>query len=443
MGSPKEKAQEAAPEETDAILEVSGTCFPVNRWALARQSPYFEAMFFGGTRERTQRHIRLQGLEAEPFRALLDFTRTGLLSLSSLNVAALLETADFLRLESAKLHCETFLKRELHVSNCLGLLAYAHQFACGELSSAALHGALTHWAELVAQEEFPELPKETLLTLLASDELFVAREDAVFESVAQWVAADPGAREGDFLELAALIRVPFLTLSFLDLLVKQSKGPGQDFAVQLVKKLDHCPPPNWRHVADSPCTGRSYDTLYVLAGPHDREQQELLQFQPKSGTWQACSPLKRKNLTQYAVAVVGNLLFVTGGYFREEFFWSTVDSVLIYNSWDNSWLEGPAMKKARNSHCAVGVGFHVYVLGGSTEEGGITPDVECLAPADSAWQSTSPLVHPVERAGAVSLGTRVYVVCGLDENGDVCRAVQRLNVETDMWDVVSFSPLPR
>ncbi|XP_066492471.1 kelch-like protein 23 [Tiliqua scincoides] len=431
-----------ADSEGDTILEVGGKPFPVNRWALACHSRYFEAMFFGGTRERTERHIQIRGVEVEPFQALLDFTRTDTLHITQHNITSLLEAADFLQFESAKRRCEKFLERELHVSNCLSLMAYAQQFACMELHAAALCVALTHWTEVAAQEEFEELSKETLFGLLQSDDLFVAREDEVFDTVMRWVATDLAGREKDFLELVGLVRVPFLSLSFLDLLVKRSKRRGEDVSAQLVRKLDSCPPASWRNVAQLPCSSRRYETLYVLAGKHDQEKQELFQFHPKTGMWQPCAPLQRKNLTQYAVAAVGNFLFVTGGYFREEFFWASVDWVLIYNSWDDSWLEGPSMKKARNSHCAVGVGFHLYVMGGSTEEG-IIPDVERLLPTDSTWESTSPLVHPVERAGAVSVGTRIYVVCGLDENGDVCRAVQRLNVETDMWDVISFSPLPR
>nr|XP_056701423.1 kelch-like protein 21 [Euleptes europaea] len=441
----EEEAEELAdqPEpENDTVLEVGAELFPVNRWTLARHSRYFEAMFYGGTRERTERHITIRGVETEPFRALLNFARTGTIAIDRHNVASLVEAADFLQFESMKRRCERFLERELHISNCLSLLAYAEHFACSGLREAALAVALSHWADVAAHEEFEDLPKASLVELLQSDDLFVAREDMVFDTVMRWVAAEPAGREQDFLELVGLVRVPFLSLSFLDLLVKRSKRSGQDLAAKLVKKLDSCPPASWKDVARLPCVGRSYETLYVLAGKHDKEQQELFQFHPKSGAWQACAPLQRKNLTQYALAAVGNFLFVTGGFFREEFVWYNVDWVLIYNSWDNSWLEGPAMKKARNSHCAVGVGLHLYVMGGSTEEG-ITPDVERLAPADSAWVSTSQLVHPVERAGAVSVGTHIYVICGLGENGDVCSAVQRLDVETDIWDVVSFSPLPR
>lgn len=195
---------------------MGGKCFPVNRWALARHSSYFEAMFFGGTRECAEWHIRIQGVEAEPFQALLEFTRTGSLGIAPGNVTGLLQTADFLQLEAAKRRCETFLERELHVSNCLSFRAYAQHFACAALGSAALNVALSHWADVVTHGE--ELPKATLTELLQSDELFVSREDVVFDTVMQWVVADLPGRAKDFLELVGLVRVPFLSLPFLGIL---------------------------------------------------------------------------------------------------------------------------------------------------------------------------------------------------------------------------------
>ncbi|XP_074834128.1 kelch-like protein 23 [Carettochelys insculpta] len=428
---------------TDTILEIGQRLFQVNRAALSFHSRYFEAMFFGGTRESSEQHIVIRGVDAETFQVLLEFTHTAKVLITTHNVTRLLETADFLQFERVKRMCETFLERELHVSNCLSLMAYAQCFACPQLYASAFNVALTHWTEVTCQEEFEQLSKEMLLQFLQDDNLFVPREDVVFDTVMKWTMHEPATREEDFLDLLGQVRVTFLSLSFLDVLVKQSKHPGEKLTFsRLLKKLDTCPPLSWRNTELSPHSSRSYDTLYVLGGKHDKEQQELFQFQPKTGTWHLCSPLKCKNLIQYAVAAVGNFLFVTGGYFRDEFVWYSVDWVLIYNCCDNSWLEGPAMKQARNSHCAVGTGPYLYVLGGSTYEG-IVSDVERLALMDSEWESMSPMAQPVERAGAVSMGTRIYVVCGLDEKGDVYGGVQMLDVEKDSWDVISFSPLPR
>ncbi|XP_078524395.1 kelch-like protein 23 [Lissotriton helveticus] len=430
----------------DAVLQVGPRRFRVHRRALASHSRYFEALFYGGAKESSQRHIVLSGVDVEAFKLLLGFVQTARVALTRDNVSSVLETADFLQFHRVKRLCVKFLEKELHVSNCLDMMSYAQQFACPELHEAALYVALTHFADLMTQEDWGLLqhPKETLAQLLARDELFVAREDVAFDAVLRWVMEDPAREEEGLFQLMGLVRMPFLSLSFLNVLIGRSqRAPQQDAYARLVKKLDSGPPEgSGSEEEPQQCTSRSYDTLYILGGKHDQEQQELFQFHPKMDTWQPCSPLQRKNLTQYAVAAVGNLLFVTGGHFRGDFVWYSVDWVLIYNCWENHWIEGPPMKNSRDCHCAVGVGIHLYVLGGSTDSGVIS-DVERLALTDLQWESTSPMVRPVERAAAVSLGTKLYVICGRDEHGDVYGGVQRLDIETDVWDVVSFSPLPR
>ncbi|XP_044151333.1 kelch-like protein 23 [Bufo gargarizans] len=138
----------------------------------------------------------------------------------------------------------------------------------------------------------------------------------------------------------------------------------------------------------------------------------------------------------------GNLVIVTGGYFRGDFVWYSIDWVLIYDSSDNCWRDGPPMKISRNCHCAVGIGLHLYVIGGSTDEG-VVADVERLNLAEMTWESRKPLIRPVERAAAVSVDSRLYVICGRDENGDVYSGIQMLNTKTDVWNVITYSPMPR
>ncbi|GCB60830.1 hypothetical protein scyTo_0011202 [Scyliorhinus torazame] len=427
----------------DTVLEVGQRLFNVNRGTLASASEYFRALFGGGARESSESHIVLRGLDPEAFRLLLGFAAGGRVSVDRQNVEALLEAADFLLFERVKRLCVAFLQRELRVGNCAGLLALAQRLACPGLAAAARGVALTHLAAFMAEEEeFLQLPKEALAELLASDHLYVTREDQVFEAVMKW-ASHHHSREGQVLELLALARAPLLTLSFLDLLIKRSKRNLQDDPhSRILRILNHNLPLSWTMAQPQPHSNRRYETMYVLGGKHDQEQQELFQFYPKTNTWQACSPLRRRNLTQYAVAAVGNFIFVTGGYFRDEVVWYCVDWVLIYNHCEDSWTKGPAMKQSRNWHCAVGVGMYLYVLGGSTDTA-VIADVERLPLMATEWEDMQPMVEPVERAAVLSVGTNIYVLCGLDENGDVYSGVQRLDVESDVWDVISFSPCPR
>lgn len=74
---------------------------------------------------------------------------------------------------------------------------------------------------------------------------------------------------------------------------------------------------------------------------------------------------------------------------------------------------------------------------------GLVPDVERLVLGADGWDSVSPMIQAVERAAVVTMGSRIYMACGLDENGDVYSGIQRYKIEVDQWDVVSYSPFPR
>lgn len=135
-------------------------------------------------------------------------------------------------------------------------------------------------------------------------------------------------------------------------------------------------------------------------------------------------------------------MIVTGGYFRDVL-WFSVDWVRIYECRNQRWVDGPALQKSRHSHCSAGLNSALYVLGGSMDEG-LVADVEKLVlGSEEGWQGVSPMVRAVERSAAATLGSCIYVACGLDENGEAYGGIQRYTVKEDQWDVVSFSPFPR
>uniref|UniRef100_A0A3P9PSJ0 Kelch-like protein 23 n=1 Tax=Poecilia reticulata TaxID=8081 RepID=A0A3P9PSJ0_POERE len=417
-------------------LQVEGESFYVSRHHLALQSPYFRALFFGCGMESNKRHVEIKGVELQHFKVLMEYSRTHRLDLKRENVLGILETADFLQLERPRLLCCKFLERELHLTNCLGMMAYAWQLGCTQLYTAARQVALTHFSAVSSQEDFLCLSKERLADLLASDDLAIFRDDQALEATMHWVSSDP-KREEHFLELIELVRPESLSLPFLSKLLTQMKS--SDPRARLIGKLNEYFPPSWS-VGRSMRRTRASETLYILGGPHDKEEQALYQFHPQSGRWQSCSPLQRKNLTQYSVAAVDNVV-VTGGYFRDVL-WFSVDWVRIYECGNQRWLEGPAMQKSRHSHCSIGLDSAVYVLGGSMDEG-LVADVERLVlGSEEGWQGVNPMVRAVERAATAALGMCIYVACGLDENGDVYAGIQRYVVKEDQWDVVSNSPFP-
>ncbi|XP_041862839.1 kelch-like protein 23 isoform X2 [Melanotaenia boesemani] len=387
----------------DIVLQVEGERFFVNRQHLSLQSPYFRALFFGCGVESNKRQIEIRGVGLQQFKVLMEYSRTCSLTLDRENVLGILETADFLQLERARLLCCKFLERELHLSNCLGMMTYAWQLGCTQLYTAARQVVLTHFSAISAEEDFLFLSKETIADLLASDDLAIHKDDVALEATLRMKSSDPRAR--------------------------------------LISKLNEHFPPSWS-MGRSIRRTRAKETLYVLGGPHDQEQQALYQFHPLSGRWQSCAPLQRKNLTQYSVAAVGDNVVVTGGYFRDVL-WFSVDWVKIYECGNQRWVDGPALQKSRHSHCSTGMNSALYVLGGCMDEG-LVADVEMLVlGSEEGWKEVRPMITAVERAATAALGSCVYVACGLDENGEAYAGIQRYMVKEDQWDVVSYSPFPR
>ncbi|KAK7126407.1 hypothetical protein R3I94_017780 [Phoxinus phoxinus] len=421
----------------DVVLQVEGELFFVNRKHLAQLSPYFRALFFGGGRESTRKHIEIKGVGLWQFHTLMEFTKNLQLTLDRKNVLDILEAADFLQLDRARLLCCKFLERQLHLSNCLGMMAYAWQLGCLDLYAAAREVVLTHLPAIASEQDFMFLSKESIADLLASDNLSIPREDLVLDVALRWAVFAP-SREEDFMELVGLVRPECLSLPYItDLLTKINSS---DPRAKLICRLNNNLPCSWTMGRSIPRT-RSRETLFVLGGPHEQEEQLLYQFHPYSGRWQSHPPMQKKCLTQYSVAAVGDSIVVTGGYFRDVL-WYNVDWVSIYQCANERWVDGPAMQKSRHSHCSAALEVKLFVFGGSMDEGPVA-DVERLVLGAEEWDAVSPMVRAVERAAIVSLGTCIYVACGLDENGEVYSGIQRYRPEIDQWDVVSYSPFPR
>ena len=235
------------------------------------------------------------------FRVLMEHVQTSRLPLTRDNVLKLLETADFLQLERARLLCCKFLERELHLSNCLGMMAFAWQMCCLELYRAAREVALNHLPALADHDDFLLLSKDSMADLRASDDLNLTREDLALEVILRWATFDP-SREDNFLDLVGLVRPESLTVPYLTDLLTRLKG--SDPRAKLLCKLNEHFPACWAAGRSLPRT-RSQENLFVLGGPHDQDRQHLYRFHPRSGRWQSCAPLQSRNLIQYSVAAAG------------------------------------------------------------------------------------------------------------------------------------------
>jgi hypothetical protein len=111
--------------------------------------------------------------------------------------------------------CCKFLEKQLHPSNCIGIYRFAEFHDCTILRLEAKRYIERHFAEVIVEEEFFDLPKETLEKFLRSEGLSIDREFQVLEATLRWILKDLDNRRQFFSELMGSVRIPVIAKRWL------------------------------------------------------------------------------------------------------------------------------------------------------------------------------------------------------------------------------------
>ncbi|KAI5016328.1 hypothetical protein ZWY2020_006179 [Hordeum vulgare] len=132
----------------DVVFEAGGETFAAHRCVLAARSPVFSAELFGsmmeGSSTGTNDLVRIHGMEAQVFKALLCFVYTD--SLPEMGKEEedamcqhLLVAVDTYNMERMKLICEDKLCKYINVGTVVNILSLAELHHCPGLKSACIH----------------------------------------------------------------------------------------------------------------------------------------------------------------------------------------------------------------------------------------------------------------------------------------------------------------
>ncbi|KAK9749470.1 hypothetical protein RND81_02G128200 [Saponaria officinalis] len=189
---------------------------------LAAKSPFFFKLFSNGMRESEQRHVTLRIHESAALMELLNFMYSNTLSPNT--ATALLDVlmaADKFEVGSCMKYCSHLLRNMpmtpesallyLDLPSCV-LMADAVQ----SLSDAAKKYLADRYKDITKfPEEVLSLPIAGIESVLSSDDLQVASEDAVYDFVLKWARARypkiEERREILATRLARYIRFPYMT----------------------------------------------------------------------------------------------------------------------------------------------------------------------------------------------------------------------------------------
>lgn len=203
---------------TDTILCVEEEEFPCHKNVLAVSSPYFQAMFTTDLKESRENKIRFSDISPWILKLLIDYAYSGEIEITANNAQEMLAAACLFQYPAIVSACETFLEKQLHPSNCLGIEMFAHLHSCSELVEKSHQYAQENFTAVIENDEFLDLPLERLQEYISSDLIDVRTEQIVFHAAMRWIKSDIVNREVHLSDLLENIRLSVLDVANLKII---------------------------------------------------------------------------------------------------------------------------------------------------------------------------------------------------------------------------------
>ena len=384
----------------DVVLKVDKKEFHVHKIILAGTSPYLSAMFTNGMLESLQNVIDIHGIDEKTMEMLVDFSYTGTIEINVENVQHILAGSSLLNMESLRLACSKFLQSQLDSGNCIGIRDYASIYSCKELEMSATQFLYQHFLEVKDTDEFVQLQFDQLVKLLNSSNIQVRSEEDVYISLENWLYHDFEQRQQFVSEILKCIRLPLLSLEFLEYKV---------FPASFIKSSTKCQLLLARVMNEQPeklpeylCTPRALpQSVYAIGGRNSVYCQldTVERYDIHRDQWHI---EKRMNIARTAVGAscLNGFLYAVGG---ECAINEPLDDTLYlpyvecYNPILHRWFPVADLSVPRSFVCVVVCSGKLYALGGEDRNSSYNT-VERYSPKKNYWRLMEPMKK--RRAGA-------------------------------------------
>lgn len=425
----------------DVELVLDGKSFGGHRAVLAASSPYFEAMFSTGLEDSQQKTIEIHDITPSVFELLIGFIYKGEIHINQENCQDILSASNMLGLSDVVQACCEFLHKELHPSNCVGIFRFAEMHSCTNLKLEAKRYIERRFTDVIKEDEFYELPKETLQHFLKSEGLSIDSEFQVFEATMKWVLHNVRERRPLVHDVLDAVRFPVISQKQLERYVSQCPDIGlQVVLLKLIKGLKQDSKANQvMDVRQQPrmCARKS---IYLVGGCHRHigmrfgegyslaSADKLDLFRDE---WSSLAPMAHMR-SGPGTAVLNNLIYVAGG----ESDCLILDSGEVLDPVTNQWAAIASMVQPRCMLGMCALDGYLYALGGWVgAELGDT--VEKYDPAADCWRLTSRMTVGRYAMGVLAHEGLIYVIGGYNDLNSELNLVECFNPVTGEWKTLA------
>lgn len=418
-------------ELCDVTLIVESHEIHAHKAILAACSPYFRAMFLSGFAEASEDKVTLKDVNPDALRLVVEYFYTSELKLETENVEDILRICMLLRLETIVDHCETFLRRNMSPSNCLGLQCFACLFNLDSLSQHANRFTLWHFESVFEEEEFMTVPYQQLKDLIKDDNLKVQSEEKVFEAVWRWINHDFEKRKMYIPDIMQYVRFPLMSLHYLGNSVTV-KRMQQEYTMcqELIREATmYQSTLECRTSADVESLRirprMASEEIYVLGGWSNGQKISSVQcFNVDTLQWTIVAGMSVAHVSRedyFRVVAV-----------REELYTVSRYKVGKYDPIANAWVQiasGPDVQCKWAGVCEHD--GYIYVVGGHSSMCAKRFETEMLT-----WQSLPSMMYARYYPGVAVLQGKVYAVGGLDHLWAPLNTAERYDPQTNQWEAI-------
>ncbi|KAK2859510.1 hypothetical protein Q5P01_004130 [Channa striata] len=207
----------------DCVLKIKDKEFPCHRLVLCACSSYFRSIILSDLEESKKKEIVLEDVEPGVMGLILKYLYTSKINVTEQNVQDIFAVANMYQIPSIFTVCVSFLQKRLSLSNCLAIFRLGLMLDCPRLAISARNFACERFQLISRDEEFYQLLPSELAAILANDNLNVETEEAVFESLMNWVSRDTETREKELPGLLDCVRLRLVSEEFLKEKVEKHK----------------------------------------------------------------------------------------------------------------------------------------------------------------------------------------------------------------------------
>ncbi len=397
-------------ELTDIMVAAGGQSIDCHKVLLASASEFFRRKFVTDPESMRHNLLEIENVDFPSLKAAVSFIYSGEIALTVDVAKTLVPASIVLMVPELTGACKDWLSDKMtrdppEFSSAVAIYRIGKENCLQEVAEKAWSVMLDRFEDVSGTDGFKDLTETELQEYLHDEGLNVSNEDPVFEALVTWVQHNVEAREVSFDALMKNINLAHCSLRFLRDNVKNE---------QLMKTEESRAALSEAIFSLASLSALQWGT--ARKGYSDRTNTLLIvgdkgwELNEEDSTWNTEERYHiPRRMGHYSACLAWDGIILTGGWAGNK----PMKQCWKLSLYSMRWTPLADLNVARSNHATVCVGNRVYVFGGYRENRfRVTPSAEFLNVETELWDVISDMPKPLCDHTAANIRDVVYVFGG-------------------------------